>query len=58
MAGANPMWVARQVGNSAQMIFKHYARWIDSADRCREAEKLESVLGQKWGKTQGNSGAS
>lgn len=58
MAGANPMWVARQVGNSPQMIFKHYARWIDSADRCREAEKLESVLGQKWGKTQGNSGAS
>lgn len=53
MAGANPVWVARQAGNSPRVIFKHYARWIDQADRSREADKVEAFLGQNWGKTLG-----
>lgn len=56
MAGANPTWVARQMGNSPRVIFKHYARWIDRADRSREAAKVEAHLGQFWGKTPGESG--
>jgi integrase len=55
MAGANPVWVARQAGNSPRVIFKHYARWIERADRSREAEKVESYLGQIWGNMQGES---
>jgi integrase len=56
MAGANPTWVARQAGNSPRVIFKHYAKWIDRADRSREAAKVEAYLGQIWGKPTGDSG--
>jgi integrase len=58
MAGANPVWVARQAGNSPRVIFKHYARWIERVDRSREAQKVESYLGQIWGKEPGESGGS
>lgn len=41
MAGAKPAFVARQLGHtSAQMLFKVYAKWIDSDDDWREVEKL------------------
>jgi integrase len=56
MAGANPVWVARQSGNSPRVIFKHYARWIERADRGREAAKVEAALGQIWGKTSRETG--
>lgn len=56
MAGANPTWVARQAGNSPRVIFKHYAKWIDRADRSREAAKVNAFLGQIWGKPPGESG--
>lgn len=56
MAGANPVWVARQAGNSPRVIFKHYAKWIERADRSREAAKVEHYLGQIWGKTPGEAG--
>jgi integrase len=56
MAGANPVWVARQAGNSPRVIFKHYAKWIERADRSREAAKVEEYLGQIWGKTVTESG--
>lgn len=56
MAGANPVWVARQAGNSPRVIFKHYAKWIEGADRSREAQKVEDFLGQIWGKPATESG--
>ncbi len=56
MGGSNPTWVARQVGNSPRVLFKHYARWIDSADRSRERSKVDVALGQIWGKPQGDAG--
>ena len=56
MAGANPVWVARQAGNSPRVIFKHYAKWIEKADRSREADKVEKYLGQIWGKSPGEAG--
>jgi Site-specific recombinase XerD len=53
MAGANPVYVARQAGNSPRVIFKHYAKWIEGADRSRERQKIEHALGQIWGKAPG-----
>ncbi len=45
MAGANPMWVSRQMGHtSMKMLLEVYSRWIDQADRSREKNKLESLL--------------
>ena len=43
MAGANPTWIARQMGHAnAQMLFRVYAKWIDGADKSREREKLNA----------------
>jgi integrase len=48
MAGANPSWVARQLGHvNPQMLFKVYAKWIDGADKSRERDKVNAVLGHK-----------
>lgn len=45
MAGANPAYIARQMGHkSAKMLFSVYAKWIDGADRGREASKLEEAF--------------
>ncbi len=45
MAGANPMWVSRQMGHtSMKMLLEVYSRWIDMADRSRERNKLETLL--------------
>ena len=45
MAGANPAYIARQLGHTnAQMLFKTYSKWIDGADRGREKEKVEAAL--------------
>ncbi|WP_373753614.1 tyrosine-type recombinase/integrase [Neisseria weixii] len=45
MAGANPMWVARQLGHTTmKMLLENYSRWIDSADKQREKSKLEDFL--------------
>lgn len=42
MAGANPMWVARQLGHaSMQMLLTVYSKWIDQADKTREKSKLD-----------------
>ncbi len=48
MAGASPMYVARQMGNSPRIVFKHYARWIESADRGRERSKIDAFIAQTW----------
>lgn len=58
MAGANPTWVARQMGNSPRVIFKHYARWIERMDRSRERAKVDEFLGRIWDETEGNGGES
>lgn len=51
MSGANPMWVAKQLGHSLTMTLRHYARWIDQADAGRERAKLEAYLGQSLGQS-------
>lgn len=44
MSGANPMWVARQLGHSTmQMLLTRYGRWIDAADRGAELAKVEGA---------------
>lgn len=48
MAGANPMWVARQMGYSTmKMLLENYSRWIDLADKQREKSKIEQLLSGK-----------
>lgn len=45
MAGANPMWVARQMGHTTmKMLLEVYSRWIDQADKSRERGKIEALL--------------
>lgn len=45
MAGANPMWVARQAGHSSpQMTFQRYGRWIARADAGMEMAKVEARI--------------
>lgn len=47
MAGANPMWVARQLGHSSmQMLLTVYSRWIDGADKSREREKMDLAFSE------------
>lgn len=54
MAGANPMWVARQMGHTTmKMTLERYGRWIDSADRGNERAKLEARLWEYFGKKSG-----
>lgn len=41
MGGVNPAYIARQMGHkNTAMLFQVYSRWIDMADKGREAEKL------------------
>lgn len=57
MAGANPLWVSRQLGHaSLTMTMKHYAKWIDGADRGRERDKLDAALGTLLGTQAGKTG--
>lgn len=45
MAGANPMWVSRQLGHtSMKMLLEVYSRWIDGADQKSEKNKLENLI--------------
>ena len=46
MAGANPSYIARQLGHTnANMLFRVYSKWIDGADKSREREKLNVGFG-------------
>ncbi len=48
MAGANPMWVAKQLGHATMaMLLTIYSRWIDGADRSNEKGKIDSMFEQK-----------
>lgn len=45
MRGVNPAYIARQMGHaSTAMLFRHYSKWIDGADRGREAKKMVGIL--------------
>jgi integrase len=45
MAGANPAWVARQLGHaSSKMLFEVYSRWIEGADKGLERGKVEAWI--------------
>jgi len=45
MAGANPMWVARQLGHtSMKMLLEVYAKWIDKSDDGRERNKIDQLF--------------
>lgn len=58
MSGANPMWVARQMGHSTmQMTLRVYSRWIDKADQGRELAKLDqATFGDNPGAIAGTKG--
>lgn len=45
MAGADPLWVARQHGHSVQVMLKDYAGWIPKADKGRNLNAVNSALG-------------
>lgn len=45
MAGADPLWVAKQHGHSVTVMMRDYARWIPKADRGRNLETLNRALG-------------
>ncbi|GAA0584532.1 site-specific integrase [Rhizomicrobium electricum] len=48
MSGVNPAYVAKQLGHTdTTMLFKHYARWIEGADKGAEARKMDAALAKK-----------
>lgn len=53
MAGANPMWVSRQMGHAnMRMTLERYSRWIDG--ECRgESAKIDQYLGNITGNKPG-----
>lgn len=60
MAGVNPAYIAKQLGHAnLGMLLKHYGRWIDGADKGREAAKMNEAFsaGQLAGQFRGKSGA-
>jgi len=57
MAGANPMWVARQLGHrNMKMLLEIYGKWIDAADRGRERAKLDAGFRTKPAQKSENGG--
>lgn len=45
MAGANPMWVAKQLGHATmQMVLTIYSKWIDGADKSQERGKIDAMF--------------
>ena len=44
MAGCNVTWVAKQMGNSPRVVYRHHSRWIDAADKSNEISRLNAVL--------------
>lgn len=48
MAGMNVAYIAQQLGHaSVVMTLKHYARWINEADKGAQARKANAVFGQQ-----------
>lgn len=46
MAGANPAWLAGQLGHSVEVLLRRYGRWIERADRGAELARVEQALGE------------
>jgi len=44
MAGADPLWVAKQHGHSVTVMMKSYARFIPRADKGRNLEAVNAAL--------------
>ncbi len=44
MAGANPAFMARQLGHSLEMFFRVYAKWIDGQNDDREMAKIQAAI--------------
>lgn len=44
MSGANPAFLAKQLGHSLKVFFEVYADWIEGADNTREMDKIEEKL--------------
>lgn len=44
MSGANPAFLAKQLGHSLEMFFNVYADWINGSDDEREMAKIEAAL--------------
>lgn len=54
MAGANPAWVAKQMGHkSTKMFFETYSRWIEGADKGLEKGKVEAAIAQQMARKRG-----
>lgn len=45
MAGANPAYVAAQLGHATQVLFTVYARWIHGESNALELAKIEAAIG-------------
>jgi len=47
MGGVNPAYIAKQLGHAnTGMLFRHYSKWIEGADKGAEAAKLNAVMSQ------------
>lgn len=47
MGGINPAYIAKQLGHkNTAMLFKHYAKWLEGADRGAEAAKVNALFAQ------------
>jgi len=45
MAGANPVWIAEQLGHSdARLVFTTYGKWIKGADKLHQKKLLDDWL--------------
>lgn len=44
MAGANPAWMAQQLGHAQEVFFRDYAKWINGRQDDAEMEKIEAAL--------------
>jgi integrase len=44
MAGMRELYVAQQLGNSVEMLRRHYVRWIKAADQGRQARAMNEYL--------------
>ena len=45
MAGANTMWVVKQLGHSSmKMLLERYSEWIDQEDKPKEKGKLNQLV--------------
>jgi integrase len=54
MAGANVMWVSKQMGHAnTQMTLTRYSAWIEQVDKKSETNKLDAFVKQNRGKVGG-----